>query len=75
MTDTLELQYLIREIAREMNANLPDDLSFVLMIFHKGDGAVGWATREDEHKNPEKIRRVVRDWLERSEKMEVKSEN
>lgn len=68
-TTTQELQYLIREIAREMGANLPDDLDFLILIFHKGDGAVGWAKRELKEPNMAKVRSVVRDWLDRADKM------
>lgn len=73
MTPTHELQYLVREIAREMNENLPEDLTFLLLVFHKGDGAVGWAKRDSDDRM-DKIRGVVRDWLERAEKM-VTNEN
>jgi hypothetical protein len=66
-TDVLELQYLIKEIAREMNENLPLDLGFMLLVFHKNDGATGWATREGPDLNMDKVRSVVRDWLMRGE--------
>jgi hypothetical protein len=71
-TSAQELQYLIREIAREMNDNLPGDLTFLVVVCHKGDGQVGWSTRQtSDGMNMAKIRAVMRDWLDRADKMVV----
>lgn len=68
-TTTQELQYLIRQITKEFDDNMPADLGFVMLVYHKGDGAVGWSIRDKDDTAMGKARSIVRAWLERAEKM------
>jgi hypothetical protein len=68
-TTTEELQYLMKEIGREMGDNLPKDLGFLVLVYHKSDGAVAWTGRVEGNEQMAKARQIVRDWLDRADRM------
>ena len=67
-TKTEEIQYIVKEVSREFKENLPQDLGFLVLIYHQNDGAVGWTAREGNEAMV-KARSVVRDWLDRADRM------
>jgi len=64
-TSSQELQHLMREITLSMNENLPEDLGFIIILFHKGDGEVAWGKRGEMSK----VRETLRSWLDRADRM------